>query len=77
MTDNDLRSSFASVGLHPYFALPEHYHGNQLKSYGGYIKYTIATDRTDASLSIPDVILQVSDVYTTTCNYCLTNSSIV
>nr|QBP17600.1 heparan sulfate proteoglycan [Recilia dorsalis] len=56
LTDNELRSSYYNP-VYPYFALPENYHGNQLKSYGGYIKYTVKTDGTGSSLPIPDVIL--------------------
>ncbi|XP_076230657.1 terribly reduced optic lobes isoform X13 [Nomia melanderi] len=41
----------------PYFALPEHYHGSQLKSYGGYLKYRIRYNGTGTPNSAPAVIL--------------------
>ncbi|KAL1514177.1 hypothetical protein ABEB36_003476 [Hypothenemus hampei] len=41
----------------PYFALPENYHGNQLKSYGGYLKYTVRHSNTGRPIEGPDVIL--------------------
>lgn len=41
----------------PYFALPENYHGNQLKSYGGYLRYTVAHGNTGRPIEGPDVIL--------------------
>ncbi|ERL95821.1 hypothetical protein D910_00386, partial [Dendroctonus ponderosae] len=41
----------------PYFALPENYHGNQLKSYGGYLKYTVRHGNTGRPVEGPDVIL--------------------
>lgn len=44
----------------PYFALPENYHGNQLKSYGGYLKYTIYHENVGQPIDGPDVILTVS-----------------
>ncbi|XP_054273123.1 basement membrane-specific heparan sulfate proteoglycan core protein-like isoform X4 [Macrosteles quadrilineatus] len=56
LTDNELKSSYYNP-VYPYFALPENYHGNQLKSYGGFIKYTVKTDGTGSSLPIPDIIL--------------------
>ncbi|XP_017768750.1 PREDICTED: basement membrane-specific heparan sulfate proteoglycan core protein-like isoform X5 [Nicrophorus vespilloides] len=44
--------------LVPYFAMPENYHGNQLKSYGGYLKYILKTNREGHQISrAPDVIL--------------------
>lgn len=44
----------------PYFALPESYHGNQLKSYGGYLKYKLRYQGYGRPLTGPDVILTVS-----------------
>lgn len=41
----------------PYFALPENFHGNQLKSYGGYIKYSLRYEGYGQPLNAPDVIL--------------------
>ncbi|XP_060518138.1 basement membrane-specific heparan sulfate proteoglycan core protein isoform X3 [Cylas formicarius] len=40
----------------PYFALPENYHGNQLKSYGGYLRYSVAHGNRGRPLPGPDVI---------------------
>lgn len=44
----------------PYFALPENYHGNQLKSYGGYLKYRVRYSGSGRPIDAPDVILTVS-----------------
>ncbi|RLU19726.1 hypothetical protein DMN91_008283 [Ooceraea biroi] len=41
----------------PYFALPETYHGSQLKSYGGYLKYTIRHSDNGTPNNAPTVIL--------------------
>ncbi|XP_017764583.1 PREDICTED: basement membrane-specific heparan sulfate proteoglycan core protein-like isoform X4 [Eufriesea mexicana] len=41
----------------PYFALPESYHGNQLKSYGGYLKYRVRFNGTGLPTTTPSVIL--------------------
>ncbi|XP_043797109.1 basement membrane-specific heparan sulfate proteoglycan core protein-like isoform X12 [Apis laboriosa] len=41
----------------PYFALPETYYGNQLKSYGGYLKYRVRFNGTGIANSAPSVIL--------------------
>ncbi|PNF14537.1 hypothetical protein B7P43_G15031, partial [Cryptotermes secundus] len=43
--------------VYPYFAMPENYHGNQLKSYGGYLKYTVRHEGRGNPISAPDVIL--------------------
>ncbi|XP_075211994.1 terribly reduced optic lobes isoform X4 [Lycorma delicatula] len=44
--------------LYPYFSLPEnYYHGNHLKSYGGYLKYNISFSGEGQLLDHPDVIL--------------------
>jgi hypothetical protein len=48
--------------VYPYFALPENYHGNQLKSYGGYLKYTVRFEGQGNPISAPDVILSVSSL---------------
>ncbi|XP_019884797.1 basement membrane-specific heparan sulfate proteoglycan core protein isoform X13 [Camponotus floridanus] len=41
----------------PYYALPENYHGNQLKSYGGYLKYSIRHSGNGTPNNAPTVIL--------------------
>ncbi|XP_011864496.1 PREDICTED: basement membrane-specific heparan sulfate proteoglycan core protein isoform X15 [Vollenhovia emeryi] len=41
----------------PYFALPENYHGSQLKSYGGYLKYSIRHSGNGTPNNAPSVIL--------------------
>ncbi|XP_023290722.1 basement membrane-specific heparan sulfate proteoglycan core protein [Orussus abietinus] len=41
----------------PYFALPEFYHGIRLKSYGGYLKYTVTYSGGGLPLAGPSVIL--------------------
>ncbi|KAJ9587512.1 hypothetical protein L9F63_028234, partial [Diploptera punctata] len=43
--------------IHPYFAMPENYHGNQLKSYGGYLKYTVRYDGQGHPVNSPDIVL--------------------
>lgn len=43
----------------PYFAMPESYHRNQLKSYGGYLHYTLRYDGNGRPISAPDVIITV------------------
>ncbi|XP_057332116.1 basement membrane-specific heparan sulfate proteoglycan core protein isoform X8 [Microplitis mediator] len=42
----------------PYFALPEVYHGSQLKSYGGYLKYNIRYGGDGRNNSAPSIILK-------------------
>jgi len=42
--------------------MPENYHGNQLKSYGGYLKYTVRHEGQGNPVSAPDVILSVSSL---------------
>lgn len=44
----------------PYFAMPESYLRNQLKSYGGYLHYTLRYDGNGRPISAPDVIISVS-----------------
>ncbi|XP_018343829.1 PREDICTED: basement membrane-specific heparan sulfate proteoglycan core protein isoform X5 [Trachymyrmex septentrionalis] len=41
----------------PYFALPENYHGSQLKSYGGYLRYSIRYSGNGTPNYAPSVIL--------------------
>ncbi|XP_029051246.2 basement membrane-specific heparan sulfate proteoglycan core protein isoform X2 [Osmia bicornis bicornis] len=41
----------------PYFALPENFHGSQLKSYGGYLKYRVRYNGTGVPNSAPAVML--------------------
>jgi len=43
--------------------MPENYHGNQLKSYGGYLKYTVRHEGQGHPISAPDVILSVSSLH--------------
>ncbi|XP_063241894.1 basement membrane-specific heparan sulfate proteoglycan core protein isoform X7 [Bacillus rossius redtenbacheri] len=40
-----------------YFALPESYNGNQLKSYGGYLKYTVNYKGDGRPITAPDIII--------------------
>ncbi|XP_053595057.1 basement membrane-specific heparan sulfate proteoglycan core protein isoform X11 [Microplitis demolitor] len=42
----------------PYFALPEVYHGSQLKSYGGYLRYNIRYSGDGRNNSAPSIILK-------------------
>nr|CAH7733355.1 unnamed protein product [Callosobruchus chinensis] len=41
----------------PYFAMPENYHGNQLKSYGGYLRYSVSHSNRGYPSPGPDVII--------------------
>lgn len=41
----------------PYFALPENYHGSQLKSYGGYLNYSVRHSGNGTPNNAPSVIL--------------------
>jgi hypothetical protein len=43
--------------------MPENYHGNQLKSYGGYLKYTVRHEGQGHPISAPDIILSVSNLH--------------
>ncbi|XP_037037177.1 basement membrane-specific heparan sulfate proteoglycan core protein isoform X11 [Bradysia coprophila] len=42
---------------YPYYSLPDDYHGNQLKSYGGFFKYDVEYDGQGSPNDAPDVIL--------------------
>ncbi|XP_053672067.1 basement membrane-specific heparan sulfate proteoglycan core protein [Anopheles nili] len=42
----------------PYYSLPEEYKGNQLKSYGGSIRYDVEYDGSGRPINAPDVILK-------------------
>lgn len=48
----------ASNRVYPYLSLPSEYHGNQLKSYGGFMRYEVEFNGRGASNDIPDVIIQ-------------------
>lgn len=59
-------SSYAELtqnNLVPYFAMPENYHGNQLKSYGGYLKFTVQHHNRGYATRGPTVIITVQDFY--------------
>lgn len=47
----------------PYYALPDDYHGNQLKSYGGFFKYNVEYTGHGAPNDAPDVII-IGNEYT-------------
>ncbi|KAG5900605.1 hypothetical protein JTB14_017460 [Gonioctena quinquepunctata] len=51
------RGELAQQNVIPYFALPESYHGNQLKSYGGYITYSVKHFNRGYPLPGPDIII--------------------
>lgn len=53
---NELARDNADEKL-PYFSLPENYHGSQLKSYGGYLKYRVRYNGTGTPNSAASVIL--------------------
>lgn len=44
----------------PYYALPDDYLGNQLKSYGGFLRYAVEYSGRGRPNSAPDVIITVS-----------------
>ncbi|XP_071582358.1 basement membrane-specific heparan sulfate proteoglycan core protein isoform X12 [Temnothorax nylanderi] len=50
-------SNDLNIYNNPYFALPETYHGSQLKSYGGYLRYSIRHSGNGAPNNAPSVIL--------------------
>lgn len=53
-------SRAASENVYPYFKFPENYLGNQLKSYGGYLNYTVRFEGSGNRISfVPDIILIV------------------
>ncbi|XP_052124491.1 basement membrane-specific heparan sulfate proteoglycan core protein isoform X6 [Frankliniella occidentalis] len=43
--------------VYPYFALHDNFHGNQLRTYGGYLKYSVKYEGNGRPVDIPDVIL--------------------
>lgn len=48
----------ARNGIVPYFALPSEYLGNQLKSYGGFLRYEVEFSGRGALNDHPDVIIE-------------------
>uniref|UniRef100_A0AAG5CPX2 Basement membrane-specific heparan sulfate proteoglycan core protein n=1 Tax=Anopheles atroparvus TaxID=41427 RepID=A0AAG5CPX2_ANOAO len=46
----------------PYYSLPDEYKGNQLKSYGGSIRYDVEYDGVGRPINAPDVILRGNGV---------------
>lgn len=53
-------TSRQSENIYPYFKFPESYLGNQLKSYGGYIKYIVRYEGNGDPITFtPDIILIV------------------
>lgn len=40
--------------------MPDNFHGSQLKTYGGYLKYTVKFEGNGRPIEIPDVVLSVS-----------------
>lgn len=44
----------------PYYAMPSEYHGNQLKSYGGFFRYSVMYLGNGATNDAPDLIITVS-----------------
>jgi len=59
MANDDSRKS---ENIYPYFSFPDGYLGNQLKSYGGYIKYTVRYEGSGDPITFtPDIILIVRD----------------
>lgn len=56
-----LRLSNVHVGQeYPYYAMPSDFHGNQLKSYGGFFRYDIEFNGAGTPINAPDIILVVS-----------------
>ncbi|XP_057651520.1 basement membrane-specific heparan sulfate proteoglycan core protein-like isoform X5 [Diorhabda carinulata] len=50
-------SQLNQLNVIPYFAMPENYRGNQLKSYGGYLTYWIRHSNRGTPLQGPNVII--------------------
>ena len=57
---SDDNNAINADNAYPYYAFPDSYLGNQLKSYGGYIKYTVRFLGEGTSSTVPDVIISVS-----------------
>lgn len=56
---NDSRRS---ENVYPYFKVSDNFLGNQIKSYGGYIQYTVRYEGKGNSIRFtPDIVLMVSD----------------
>lgn len=53
-------SALSQPDVVPYFAMPMNYHGNQLKSYGGYLRYSVRHSNRGRPLPGPSVIISVS-----------------
>lgn len=53
---NSIPSS--STNAFPYLSLPSEYHGNQLKSYGGFLRYEVEFSGRGNANDAPDVIIQ-------------------
>lgn len=59
IVDNNSRRS---ENVYPFFKVSDSYLGNQIKSYGGYIQYTVRYEgKGDLIRFAPDIILIVSD----------------
>ncbi|XP_078043463.1 terribly reduced optic lobes isoform X5 [Augochlora pura] len=58
---NTGRPTYRSDSNVAYLTMPEHYHGSQLKSYGGYLKYKVRYNGTGVPNSAPSVILFGND----------------
>lgn len=56
-------SSISQPDVVPYFAMPENYQGNQLKSYGGYLRYNVRHSNGGYPVPGPSVIISVSKKY--------------
>lgn len=56
-------SELSQPNVIPYFAMPENYHGNQLKSYGGYLRYTVRHSDRGYPTPGPTVIITVSVLF--------------
>lgn len=54
------QGSLSQPNVIPYFALPENYHGKQLNSYGGYLRYNVRYEGYGRPINAPDVIITVS-----------------
>ena len=55
------------IGGTPYFQLPQSMMGNQIKSYGGYITYTLSFNGP-MQISAPDLIIIVGTLKTLICS---------
>ena len=55
------RAGLGDTGV-PYFSLPQSHTGNQLKSYGGYLKFTLSFEGEGSPINEPMIVVQVTNI---------------